>query len=314
MLVAQQLEQCLGILPVVHHAADVSVLAVIPLESRHENYQKLCAQLENLQQQLNVEHNLTLSACFTNLEQISTAYWQVRNAAAQAKTGSSLHCLSDQLWEYTSAPEISLLERLNEALLAGQVDSAQALVIQMFGSDDLTPEEFLQIFYSIRGVILNTAEKIRCEDIRFLCVYDRHAPMKKLIQNLCECCFAIGNHVESMKQSHNVQLQQKILRWLDENFSNPDLNVAMAADHFDISKKYVSQFLKDQTGKSYNEYLEDLRLNHAMTLLNSSDLSITDIAVRCGFSSQNTFYKAFRRRYELSPSAVRRNKIQESSM
>ena len=176
----------------------------------------------------------------------------------------------------------------------------------MFGTEDLTLEDFLQIYYSIRGVVLNVAEKVACEDIRFLCTYDHQASMKKQIQNLCECCFVIGSHVDAMKQSHNIQLQQGILQWLEENFSRPELNVAMVADHFGISKKYVSQFLKDQTGKSYNEYLEELRLNHAMNLLRTSDLSITEIAINCGFSTQNTFYKAFRRRFELSPSAVRR--------
>ena len=79
----------------------------------------------------------------------------------------------------------------------------------------------------------------------------------------------------------------------------------MTAEQFQISKKYVSQFLKDQTGKSYNEYVEELRLTHAMQLLRETELSVTEIAVACGFSSQNTFYKAFRRRFDLSPSAVR---------
>lgn len=308
MLIAEQLSQCFGKLPAIHNAADGSMLAVLSLESGSpEAYARLCRQMESLHKNLRMEQTLTLSARFSRLEQISSVYWQVRNAAAQSETDTPVRCLSDQIWDYATVPELSLLERLNEALLAGQTDNAQSLVVQMFGSEDLTPEDFLQIFYSIRGIVLNAAEKTDCEDIRFLCTYDRRKPMKKQIQNLCECCFVIGSHVDAMKQSHNVQLQHGILQWLEENFSRPELNVAMIADHFGISKKYVSQFLKDQTGKSYNEYLEELRLNHAMTLLRTSDLSITEIAASCGFSTQNTFYKAFRRRFDLSPSAVRRS-------
>ena len=307
MLVAEQLGQCFGKIPTVHNAADGSVLAVLALDQEGPAaYQQLCHQMEMLSRNLNLDQPLTLSARFTRLEQISSVYWQVRNAAAHSESDGPVRCLSDQIWDYATVPEITLLERLNEALLAGQTDNAQALVVQMFGSEDLTPEDFLQIYYSIRGIVLNAAEKVECEDIRFLCTYDHRQPMKKQIQNLCECCFVIGSHVDAMKQSHNVQLQQGILQWLEKNFSRPELNVAMVADHFGISKKYVSQFLKDQTGKSYNEYLEELRLNHAMTLLRTSDLSITEIAANCGFSTQNTFYKAFRRRFDLSPSAVRR--------
>lgn len=310
MLIAEQLEQCLGQLPVIHNAADGSVLAVLSLEDDSpESYTHLCGQLKNLHKNLNMDQSLTLSARFQRMEQISSVYWQVRNASSQYEGTEEVRCLSNQIWEYVTVPEVAMLERLREALLSGQTDGSQALVIQMFGSDDLTPEDFLQIFYSIRGVVLTVAEKVECEDIRFLCTYDRRKPMNKLIQNLCECCLVICNHIDAMKQSHNAQLQQGILQWLEENFSREDLNMAMVADHFGISKKYVSQFLKDQTGKSYNEYLEELRLSHAMKLLQTSDLSITEIATNCGFSTQNTFYKAFRRRYDLSPSAVRRNQL-----
>ena len=310
MLIAEQLEQCLGQLPVIHNAADGSVLAVLSLDDdSSESYTHLCGQLKKLHKNLNMDQSLIISARFQRLEQISSVYWQVRNSSNQDESTEEVRCLSNQIWEHVTVPEVSILERLREALLSGQTDSSQALVIQMFGSDDLTPEDFLQIFYSIRGVVLTVAEKVECEDIRFLCTYDRRKPMNKLIQNICECCLVICSHIDAMKQSHNAQLQQGILNWLEENFSREDLNMAVVADHFGISKKYVSQFLKDQTGKSYNEYLEELRLNHAMMLLQSSDLSITEIAASCGFSTQNTFYKAFRRRYDLSPSAVRRNKM-----
>lgn len=309
MLVAEQLSQSFSGNPMIHNAADGSVLAVLTLEGdTQEAYRTLCRQAEELHDRLNLEQSLILSPRFSRLEQLSAVYWQVRNAGTQPHPEVAVYCLSDSLWDHAIVPEISLLERLNEALLSGQTESAQSLVIQMFGSEDLTLEDFLQIFYSTRGILLGVAEKVACEDIRFLCTYDRRKPMKKHIQNLCECCFVIGSHVDAMKQSHNTQLQQSILQWMEENFSRPDLNVAMAADHFGISKKYVSQFLKDQTGKSYNEYLEELRLNHAMKLLRTTELSITEVAGNCGFYSQNTFYKAFRRCFDLSPSAVRHNR------
>lgn len=312
VLVAEQLHQCYGQQPFIHNATDGSVLAILTLEdSSEEAYRSLCRQTEALQRQLDTAQPVILSARFVRLEQLSSVYWQVRNAAARSDTAEPVRCLSDHLWEQATVPEVTTLERLNEYLLTGHTEEAQALVVQMFGSDDLTPQNFQQIFYSIRGILLNAAEKTNCEDISFLCAYDLPQPMQKHIQNLCECCLIIGSHVDALKQSHNLQLQQNLLRWLEENYSCQNLNAAMAAEKFGISKKYVSQFLKDQTGKSFNEYVEDLRLTHAMELLHSSDLSVTEIAASCGFATQNTFYKAFRRRYDLSPSAVRRGKTEQ---
>lgn len=310
MLIAEQLYSCFGQQPFVHNATDGSVLAILTLEDGGEDaYRRLYCQTEALQRQLGTAQPLILSARFVRLEQLSSVYWQVRNAAASSDLGAQVRSLSDQLWERAAVPEITTLERLNEYLLAGHTEEAQALVLQMFGSDDLTPQNFQQIFYSIRGVLLNAAQKTGCEDISFLCGYDRRRPMQKQVRDLCECCLMIGSHVDALKQSHNLQLQQSLLRWLEENFSCQNLNAAMAAETFGISKKYVSQFLKDQTGRSFNEYVEELRLTHAMTLLRTTELSITEIAANCGFSTQNTFYKAFRRRYDLSPSAVRHPKV-----
>lgn len=308
MLLAEQVCQCYRGHPFIHNAADGSVLVVLTLEQdTPEGYDRLCSQTQNLYTRLQTRQPLVLSGRFTNLEQLSSVYWQARNAAARADSEQQVYCLRDHALARTTVPEIATLERLNEYLLAGYTEKAQELILQIFGSQDLSLESFQQIFYSVRGVLLTAAEKAACEDVTLTTPYDHRQPMGRQIRHLCDCCLIIGSHVDALKQSHNQQLQQSILQWLEENFYRPDLNLAMAAEQFHISKKYVSQFLKDQTGKSYNEYVEELRLSHAMTLLRESDLSVTEIAIQCGFSSQNTFYKAFRRRFDISPSSIRRD-------
>ena len=161
-------------------------------------------------------------------------------------------------------------------------------------------------FYTAGGILLNTAERVCCPDIAYLCSYDSKLTARQMLSRLQDCCVEICNHVQFLKHSHNDALQKNILDWLAQNFQNPEINAAMTAEQFKISKKYLSQFLKEQTGKSYTEYVEELRLDHAMQLLRTTDLNITDIAEQCGFSTATTFYKAFRRKYQLSPSAVRK--------
>ena len=177
---------------------------------------------------------------------------------------------------------------------------------ELFSVDNLDPENFKQDFYTAGGILLNTAERVCCPDIAYLCSYDSKLTARQMLSRLQDCCVEICNHVQFLKHSHNDALQKNILDWLAQNFQNPEINAAMTAEQFKISKKYLSQFLKEQTGKSYTEYVEELRLDHAMQLLRTTDLNITDIAEQCGFSTANTFYKAFRRKYQLSPSAVRK--------
>lgn len=268
---------------------------------------ELNGHLEALRAKLPDSLRFILSSRFSGIERVSAAYWQVHNAVPVALLSSDTVCyLHPDTLGQSSAVDVGQLSRLNEYLLTGSAELAAQQIRQMFPPECLLPQNFQQIFYSIRGVLLSVAQQSGAPDITHLCAFSNQLPTKKLIDNLCDCCFEIGNHVDSLKRSHNEKLRRDMLQYLEEHYSDPNLCTAMAADHFGVSKKYFSQFLRDQTGKNYTEYVEDLRLGKAMEFLQGTDLSITEIALRCGFSTQNTFYKAFRKRYGVSPSAIRR--------
>ena len=59
-------------------------------------------------------------------------------------------------------------------------------------------------------------------------------------------------------------------------------------------------------GKSYSSYLENTRMKYADTLVCTTDLKIEDIAIRSGYNSSNTFLRAYKRYYGVSPK-IRKN-------
>lgn len=308
LMLTDFVSQCYGRPYFVYHAADGSTAVVLSLEDDSPDaLRTLCRQTEQLHTQLAAGVTFVLSGQFTEIEQLSAVYWQVRNLSAYADDSQKVCYLTDPSQQHLLSTDITSLERLSEYLLAGEGLAAVGLLDEFFRKDDLSPENFQQAFFSIRGVLLSVAKKVACEDIAPLCTYSSRASVKEQIRDLKDCCAEICAHVEAIKRSHNEDLQRKLLAYLNEQYARPDLNVAMTADHFNISKKYVTQFLKDHTGKSFTEYLEGVRLNQAMKLLRESDAGVTEIAVRCGFTTQNTFYKAFRRRFGISPTAARRS-------
>ena len=72
-----------------------------------------------------------------------------------------------------------------------------------------------------------------------------------------------------------------------------------------LSERSFGRRFRKATGDTPMRYLLALRLREARALLQHSDLSIADIAWRCGFSSPSRFTQAFRRANELSPRAFR---------
>lgn len=306
MLIDEQVRQCYDRPQFVYQTTGGSILVILTLEKGEEAEQvRLCRRTEALYTRLELSEPLILSDRFTGIEELSSVYWQARNMQRYADCTQKVCYLNGESLVRTSTPDIISLERLNGYLLSGCVQEAQALISEFFSVEDLSPQNFQQAFFSVRGVLIGAAQKLGGEDVSYLCSYDSRRSAHQQVRDLCDCCFEICSEVELLRRSHNEALQQKILAWLGEQYTRPDLNVAMTAQQFKISKNYVSQFLKDQTGKSFTEYVEELRLTHALELLRGSEYSVTEIALQCGFSAQNTFYKAFRRRFGVSPSAVR---------
>ena len=74
-----------------------------------------------------------------------------------------------------------------------------------------------------------------------------------------------------------------------------------------ISKTYLSTLFKKETGYSIWEYINDVRVNRAQSLLANSDLSIVEISRMCGFEDQSYFTKVFRKIAGITPKKYREN-------
>ena len=73
--------------------------------------------------------------------------------------------------------------------------------------------------------------------------------------------------------------------------------------HYSVS--FVSRHFKEKSGKTINEYLNDIRMEKAKRLLCESDMRIEDIGAFVGFSDTNYFISRFSKYYKISPKKYR---------
>lgn len=85
-----------------------------------------------------------------------------------------------------------------------------------------------------------------------------------------------------------------------------DLTLPRVAEHFAVSPSHLSRTFKKVTGMGLREYLADLRIQQACELLLMTQLSVTDIADRCGFGDSNYFGDAFKKAIGVSPRDYRK--------
>ena len=78
------------------------------------------------------------------------------------------------------------------------------------------------------------------------------------------------------------------------------------AAHFAVSPSHLSRVFHQETGFGVREYLIHYRIRQACDLLLNSELTVTQIADRCGFSDSNYFGDAFKKATGLSPREYRK--------
>lgn len=92
---------------------------------------------------------------------------------------------------------------------------------------------------------------------------------------------------------------------------NPSREIV--AQHCHLNASYLSSAFKKATGKTYSDYLIDLKISHAKKLLRHTSESIMLIAENSGFESICNFNRAFKKKTQLSPSQYRKKHQKTSS-
>ncbi|MGM9625765.1 MAG: helix-turn-helix transcriptional regulator [Eubacteriales bacterium] len=91
-----------------------------------------------------------------------------------------------------------------------------------------------------------------------------------------------------------------------ETHADKRIRLADIAYAVSFSPNYLHTVFHRGTGMTPREYLTEYRLRHAAELLSTTSLAFSEIAERCGFSSQQYMSTLFRQKFNMSPSQFRR--------
>ncbi|UDE96295.1 AraC family transcriptional regulator [Carnobacterium viridans] len=91
--------------------------------------------------------------------------------------------------------------------------------------------------------------------------------------------------------------------------AHKNISIGSLSEQLSINPSYLSRLFKADIGSSIKEYINEIRLNIGNDLLSSTDYSIHEISELTGFTSSQTFSKAFKQSRGVTPSAYRKNRI-----
>jgi two-component system response regulator YesN len=104
---------------------------------------------------------------------------------------------------------------------------------------------------------------------------------------------------------------EKAIAYMNRNFSL-DISIDTLADYLGITPNYFSHLFKKETGISFSEYLNRIRVTEAQKLLAQTDLKAYEVMERVGFRNYKYFNYVFKKQEGVSPADYRKNKKRAS--
>lgn len=143
--------------------------------------------------------------------------------------------------------------------------------------------------------------------------------LKQTVNNLLESHHRIqGKYGVVAKQEEKIdkieltspdeKLMERMMKVINDNMSNPDLNVEFIADKIGISRVHLHRRMKGMTSLTPRDFVRNIRLSQAAKLLSEKHLDITDVSIATGFRSVSTFSTCFKAYYGMTPSEYMKRK------
>ncbi|MBD2862685.1 helix-turn-helix domain-containing protein [Paenibacillus oceani] len=178
--------------------------------------------------------------------------------------------------------------QLSIPMLRLLVHDVSGSIVKLLDQVQVAEEE---VGFSVKSIVDHTDSPEKAERY-FIALSD-------VLQTICD-------RINERKKSHNARLSDTIVAMIHAEYGNADFSLTAVAEQVNHSEAYLSQFFKGQIGINFFEYLETVRMEEAHRLLSDSGgLAVREIAARVGYSSSNTFCRAFKRFHGVSTTVYR---------
>lgn len=158
----------------------------------------------------------------------------------------------------------------------------------------------LEQFHIVQGLLLRVYEELQNEASDYMTAVESY--LSALFIHLSRAC-GQAHFLKTDKQ--NYQKLLVAMAYIDTHYKE-EITLDSLAKEVSYSKCYFSSVFKKCMGLSVWDYICIKRIEQALALIKTTNKSILDIALECGFHNTVNFNKIFKKYTNLAPSAFRR--------
>lgn len=133
----------------------------------------------------------------------------------------------------------------------------------------------------------------------------RIVTLDMLISFLTETVSEICDEVLKTNQINKMGIVGKAIEYVEDNYGDKELKLQTIANMYFVNAAYFGQVFKQKTGKTFNNYLSEKRIEKAKKLLADSGMRLYEIADSVGFADPNYFSAKFSEMEGMSPTVYR---------
>lgn len=202
-----------------------------------------------------------------------------------------------------------LREMVFDAVRKGNLKQVKSILkvlqVENFETRQLTPHQERQFLEEMYLILLHLKNEdfISEEELE----PDKEMPGQDRFYYYVQKIFAACMQKTEQALSQKEKIQQELISFVDENYMDSSLCLAMAASHFQLTESYFSYLFKKNYGVNFSTYLEHKRIEQAKLFILANKHSMEEVARLVGYNSSHVFRRAFRKVTGCNPSDLLRS-------
>ena len=235
------------------------------------------------------------------------AYRLVKGSSAPIRFSDVI--TTGHTYHFPLEEEIRLINSIRFGNAAAAADILESIYADNFAQARLSMEMARCLMFDLISTMIKTMESLHADDqdaefwarIQPVSRLTACRSLERLQQEMQTILTEVCRHVRAGRTSHTEQLRQAILAYIEQHCDERNLGPDAVADHLHRNSAYIARFFREQFGVGISSYVKNLRIDKAKRLIETTDLTVREIAHRIGFADSNALIRGFKATEGVTP-------------
>lgn len=170
--------------------------------------------------------------------------------------------------------------------------------------------DFENIILADAPIVLSDNSRAECLKLTEIIYHNRFSENAFLSKICTAYVYFLLEHMQ--QTSEIAQAVNRVIAEITANAFDPGIRLCEILSHSGYAEDYIRAHFRKITGKTPTQFLCDIRMEHALFLMNiyGKTLSLSVVSEKCGFEDYVYFSKQFKAKYHVSPRAYQKGRTE----